>query len=326
MKIEEQIFRVEKKSFDELAIAIFHHQYKHTAVYRRFVDALNVDPSSVSTLTDIPFLPIQFFKSYQVVSDRYDSFAQVFESSGTTGQVPSKHIVQDIQLYEESFITYFEEIYGDVRNLVILGLLPSYLERGQSSLVYMVDALIKRSEFKESGFYLHNHADLFEVLTQLEAKKQPCILIGVTYALLDFAEQYSLNLKHTKVMETGGMKGRREELIRDEVHTILKDAFQLNEIHSEYGMTELLSQAYAVKDGCFKPAPWMKVLIRDINDPFQLEKKGRGVLNIIDLANLNSCSFIATDDIGELNEDGSFYVFGRLDLSELRGCSLMVRE
>lgn len=324
MNIEEQIFTVDRITFERTALAIFQHQYQHTAIYRQFVDALGVDITQVQHVNQIPFLPIRFFKSHQVMSDFASNEIVRFESSGTTGQRSSQHLVQDISLYEKSFRRGFEQFYGNVKQFTILGLLPSYLERGHSSLVYMVDKLIQDSGHPQSGFYLHNFEELHHTMTQLEQGNQPYILIGVTYALLDFAEQFPRLLQNATIIETGGMKGRREELIRDEVHAMLKQAFGIDHIESEYGMTELLSQSYAKRDGIFYTPEWKKVLVRDINDPFQIEPVGRGVLNVIDLANLHSCSFIATDDVGEVFEDGSFKVNGRLDNSELRGCSLMI--
>ncbi|MGB3091567.1 MAG: acyl transferase, partial [Chitinophagaceae bacterium] len=248
----------------------------------------------------------------------------VFESSGTTGSINSKHQVKDLSLYEESFTRGFELFYGAVSEWCVIGLLPSYLERKNSSLVYMVEKLIQLSGHSQSGFYLHEFDRLYETLAALEKKQQKTLLIGVTFALLDFAEKYSLPLQHTVVMETGGMKGRRKEMIRQEVHQLLKTAFQLPVIQAEYGMTELLSQAYSKVDGIFSSPPWMKILVRDEEDPFIVKRTGSGTINVIDLANFYSCSFIATDDVGKVHADGSFEVLGRIDGSDLRGCSLMV--
>ena len=322
-QIEAQIFNVDQDNFLEMALLIFHYQYQNTAIYKQYIDAIGVHPSEVTRLTEIPFLPIQFFKSHQVISKLSSIHDMVFESSGTTGQVSSKHIVSDLILYKTSFRKSFDHFFGEVSDYCILGLLPSYLERGQSSLVYMMDDLIKESKHLISGFYLNNYEALYKALNELEEAQQPSLLFGVTYALLDFADQFKLPLKFTKIIETGGMKGRREELIRDEVHAQLSKSFSLVDIYSEYGMTELLSQAYSLGKGVFEAPDWMRFLIRDVNDPFNISSSGKGILNIIDLANLHSCSFIATDDIGEVFENQSFRVDGRLDYSDLRGCSLL---
>lgn len=250
--------------------------------------------------------------------------AVIFESSGTTGTAGSRHYVRDTSMYEESFTRCFEMFYGPVQDWCIIALLPSYLERKNSSLVYMTEKLVRKSNHPQSGFYLDEFEKLSAALAGLEQMKQKTLLIGVTFALLDFCEKFPQELRHTIVMETGGMKGRREELIRDEVHGILKKAFGLQSIHSEYGMTELMSQAYSDGDGIFSCPPWMKILIRDEEDPFAVKTDGRGIINVVDLANINSCSFIATDDAGRLNHNGTFEVLGRADGSDLRGCSLMV--
>ncbi|MBL7744207.1 MAG: acyl transferase [Chitinophagaceae bacterium] len=321
-----KIFTVNEQRFKPLALEIFRFQYSNNPVYREYVDALRVNVSRVDSITRIPFLPIRFFKSHAVQTTEYDPVV-VFESSGTTGSINSRHMVKDTGLYHESFTRTFELFYGPVKDWCVIGLLPSYLDRKNSSLVFMVNELIGRSGHPQSGFYMHEHNKLFEVLTSLEAAGQKTILIGVTFALLDLAEKYSLSLKHTIIMETGGMKGRRKEMIRQEVHDILRQAFHLTAIHSEYGMTELLSQAYSKGEGVFHCPPWMKILLRDEEDPLSVRHPagGRysGAINIIDLANIYSCSFIATDDAGRLYNDGSFEVLGRLDNSDLRGCSLM---
>jgi hypothetical protein len=270
----------------------------------------------------IPFLPVSFFKTQQVVSGTFIP-EKIFESSGTTDSERSKHFVADIKLYKKNIIQTFEKKYGTVSDYCIIGLLPSYLERKTSSLVFMVNELINLGGHAQSGFYLDEFEKLKNVLINLESKKQKIILIGVTFALLDFAEKFPMPLSNTIIMETGGMKGRRQEMTREEVHVILKMVFSKNEIHSEYGMTELLSQAYSGGNGVFNCPPWMKIFIRNEEDPFALSQSGSGALNIIDLANINSCSFIATDDVGKLNDDGSFEVLGRMDGSDLRGCSLM---
>jgi phenylacetate-coenzyme A ligase PaaK-like adenylate-forming protein len=337
-----KVFEVKEENFEALALEVFNFQYENNPVYQTYVRALQVNPASVCFFGQIPFLPIRFFKSHEVKTGLFESQA-VFESSGTTGSVNSRHLVKDLSLYEESFIGSFELFYGPVKDWCIIGLLPSYLERKNSSLIYMTDKLIHLSEHPQSGFYLDEYEKLFAVLNELEKHQQKTLLIGVTFALLDLAEKYSLPLRHTVVMETGGMKGRREEMIRPQVHSILQKAFHVPFIHSEYGMTELLSQAYSKGKGIFNCPPWMKVLIREDEDPFNVQslvgssESGvqltthhsplttlTGAINLIDLANIYSCSFIATDDIGKLYSDGSFEVLGRMDGSDLRGCSLMV--
>ncbi len=318
-----KIFTVTAAEFEQVALEIYQEQVRNNAVYGEFVRALGVNPGSVHRITQIPFLPVRFFKSRFVQTGDFKP-AAIFESSGTTGMVSSRHLVKDLSVYEESFTRGFERVYGPVSRYCLLGLLPSYLERGHSSLVYMVDQLIKKSGHPQSGFYAGEYAKLHETLKQMEQKGQPTLLIGVTYALLDFAAQYSLPLKHTIIMETGGMKGRREELIRPEVHALLQRSFSVDAVHSEYGMTELLSQAYSTGQGLFHCPPWMKVLVRDEEDPFRVLETGSGIINIIDLANRHSCAFIATDDAGKCRADGSFEVLGRVDGSDLRGCSLLL--
>lgn len=310
--------------FDELALQVFHFQYQHNGLYRQYVDTLCTDISSLSLAAQIPFLPISFFKTHALRSG-FTGEALLFESSGTTGQVPSRHYVKDAALYEQSFRKGFEQAYGAVDQWCILGLLPSYLERQHSSLVYMADHLMRASGHPLSGFYLYDHAQLAERLQQLEAVGQRTLLLGVTFGLLDFAEAFPMPLQHTIIMETGGMKGRKEEMTRAQVHERLQAAFPGAAIHSEYGMTELLSQAYAKENGVFECPPWMKVVLREEDDPFAIHQNEntRGVINVIDLANLYSCSFIATDDAGRLYADGRFEVLGRVDHSEVRGCSLM---
>ena len=323
-KIEDQIFQVNPENFNQLTQSIAAHQLISCGIYNQYANALGYVLHPDQHISDHCFLPIQFFKSHRVTDEEVNTHDCCFESSGTTGQQTSKHYVRDLAIYEQSFRMGFSQVFGDVRNYCMLGLLPSYLERGNSSLVYMTDRLIRDSGHSHSGFYLHDTARLHENLSQLEAKKQAVILIGVTYALLDFAEIFPMTLNHTTIIETGGMKGRREELVREQVHAKLKTAFSVDSIASEYGMTELLSQAYSLQDGRFKPAPWMKVLVRDLYDPLQVSETGKGALNIIDLANVHSCSFIATEDMGEVFDDGTFTVIGRMQQSELRGCSLMI--
>lgn len=324
MALAERVFSVRADSLEEVALEVFQYQYQENAIYKAYVDAINISPARVRSLLQIPFLPIQFFKSHKVVCGTFEP-ELIFESSGTTQTVNSRHYVKESDIYTRSFMTAFEEMYGPVEDFVILGLLPSYLERQHSSLVRMVQELVVRSNRPESGFYLYEHEALQQRLLELEARKQKTLLIGVTFGLLDFAEKYQLSLHHTIVMETGGMKGRREEWTREEVHDYLKERLGAGAIHSEYGMTELLSQAYSKGNGLFETPAWMKILLRDENDPFQLTAgKGSGVINVIDLANIYSSAFIATDDIGKLHADGRFEVLGRLDNSALRGCSLMV--
>lgn len=309
---------------EALALELFQAQYGGNELYRAYVNALGVQPAQVRSVLEIPFLPIQFFKTHRVTTGSFEP-AAVFESSGTTGAANSRHLVKDTGIYIRSFTEAFRLFYGPVENFVVLGLLPSYLERQHSSLVYMVQEMIARSGRPESGFYLYEHEQLAQTLQTLEARRQPVLLIGVTFALLDFAERYQLQLQHTIVMETGGMKGRREEWTREELHAYLQQRLGVPAIHAEYGMTELLSQAYSAGKGLFRCPPWMQVLVRDENDPFQLATAdAAGVINVIDLANIHSCAFIATEDIGRLHGDGSFEVLGRLDNSALRGCSLMV--
>lgn len=310
-------------NFEQYALEIFHYQARNCAIYHDFIRAAGRNIAGITGPEQIPFLPISFFKSHEVCSGRFGP-ELIFESSGTTATGNSRHLVKEAALYRESFLAGFRQCYGDPEEYVFLCLLPSYLERGNSSLVYMADDLIRRSGFPESGFYLEEWPQLAAVLQDMKRRGQKTILLGVTFALLDFAEQYPMDLSGILVMETGGMKGRREEWTRDQVHTFLKEKWQLGAIHSEYGMTELLSQAYSSGNGLYRPSATMQVWVRDENDPFDLRRSGSGCLNVIDLANVHSCAFIATDDIARLSADGSFEVLGRLDHSALRGCSLMV--
>ena len=316
------LFELSVTGFDELVQESFQFQYKNNLIYRSFCDALHIDPAKLSAIEKVPFLPIGFFKTHKVVSTKFIA-ETIFESSGTSQTIQSKHYVKSLALYEEAFTKGFTAQYGSPKNYCILGLLPSYLERSNSSLVYMVQKLMDKNNHPMNGFYLNNFKELFDRVQQLEKEGQPAILVGVTFGLLDFAEQYQLPLKNTIIMETGGMKGRREEMTREQVHQKLKHAFSLNTIHSEYGMTELLSQAYSKGNGIFQCPPWVKVLVRDEDDPFHIRTSGKGAINIIDLANVYSTSFIATDDVGEVFEDGSFRVLGRMDNSDIRGCSLL---
>ncbi len=317
------IFSVTPQTFAQFALQVFNYQYQRNLVYRNWVNALGAQTSSVQSINDIPSMPVSFFKSHKVVTGEFEPQV-IFESSGTTQTTNSRHWVKDVSLYKQSFIKGFEKFYGNLKDWCIIGLLPSYLERSGSSLVMMVDELIKLSVHAESGFYLYEFEKLASVLQELENSKQKTLLIGVTFALLDFADQFAMTLKYTTVMETGGMKGRRKEMVREEVHNRLKDRLGVEKVHSEYGMTELLSQAYSCGDGIFKTVPWMKILLREEDDPLKIKQEGRGLINIIDLANIYSCSFIATDDVGTIYQGGSFEVLGRFDNSDIRGCSLMV--
>ncbi|WP_273568267.1 acyl transferase [Maribacter halichondriae] len=313
-----------KNEFRVLALEVFDYQYKNNSLYRSFCDQLGRTSNSVVSLEEIPFLPIEFFKSKKIVTE--DAKHQiVFSSSGTTGNNTSKHFVKDVEVYKRSYRTCFENFYGPIADYCILGLLPSYLEREGSSLIYMMDDLIEQSGHVESGFYLDEMDALITTLMRLDASGKKVLLVGVSFALLDLIEKTKFHLKHTIIMETGGMKGRRKELIRNELHQQLKQGFGVGKIHSEYGMTELLSQAYSKGNGIFECPPWMKILIRDTEDPLSYTPTGKtGGMNIIDLANINSCSFIATQDLGKMYEDGSFEVLGRFDHSDVRGCNLMV--
>jgi hypothetical protein len=313
-----------QKEFEKIALKVFRHQFEKNKVYQDFCLLLKKDKSNVKTINDIPFLPIQFFKSHEIVSST-NPIQETFTSSGTTGSITSKHLVTDTTLYEKSFRNAFSQFYGNIEDYVILALLPSYLERKGSSLIYMVNDLIEGSNHPKSGFYLHNFDDLIRTLIELDSSGQNVLLIGVTYALLDMVEKQSFQLKNTIVMETGGMKGKRKEIIREELHTLLCNGFGVPSIHSEYGMTELLSQAYSLGNGFFECPPWMSVLIRDTEDALTYVDNGKtGGINVIDLANINSCSFIATQDLGKKYPNHSFEVLGRFDASDIRGCNLMV--
>jgi phenylacetate-coenzyme A ligase PaaK-like adenylate-forming protein len=320
----DKIFSVTEATFEDIALAAYKYQYEQVEVYRQFCISLKKTPEEVNTLAKIPFLPVELFKSYPVISAEKTA-ATVFESSGTTGSIPSRHFVADLRLYEKSFINCFESFYGSIKDYVILALLPSYLERGNSSLVYMADKLISISGKSKGGFFLNEYKVLHEVLHELNEKKQKTILLGVTFALLDFADKFKLSFPELIVMETGGMKGRREELTRAEVHERLCDAFGVAKIHSEYGMTELLSQGYSKGDGIFELPPWMKIMVRDIYDPLSYaEDEKTGAVNVIDLANIYSCSFIATSDIARKLDGNKFEILGRIDNADVRGCNLMV--
>ena len=323
--METSIFNIQnKQEFKALSLAVFKHQFKNNKVYRSFCDLLFVHPSSISTIEEIPFLPIQFFKSRKVLSS-LDEIQETFTSSGTTGGSTSKHLVTNINLYKESYLKGFAHFYGNIEEYTVLALLPNYLERQGSSLVFMVADLIEKSKKVESGFYLDNIQELANKLLELNRNGQKILLIGVSFALLDLIEMQQFNLKNTIIMETGGMKGRRKELVREELHTILQNGFGVTEIHSEYGMTELLSQGYSKGNGVFETPPWMKILTRDTEDALSINASGKnGGINVIDLANYNSCSFIATQDLGKVHENATFEIIGRFDSSDIRGCNLMV--
>ncbi len=318
------VFNINSQSeFETIALEVFKHQFNNNPVYRSFCDLLYIHPSDVKIIKDIPFLPIQFFKSHEILSSR-EIVEKTFTSSGTTGSITSKHYVTDLSVYEQSYLKAFEHFYGNIEDYVVLALLPSYLEREGSSLIYMVNDLIEKSNQTKSGFYLNNLDDLAKTLHQLEEKGQKTLLIGVSFALLDLVEKFQFKLSHTLVMETGGMKGRRKEIIREELHAILKTGFGVNQIHSEYGMTELLSQAYSKGNGIFECPPWMKILTRDTEDALSIQSHNKtGGINIIDLANINSCAFIATQDLGKVHENEQFEIIGRFDNSDIRGCNLM---
>ncbi len=319
---EKNIFTISSsEDFASLALEIFQIQYQNINIYQEFCDLLNVNPAKVKNLKDIPFLPIQFFKSHKILTEN-TSYEKIFTSSGTTGSTLSKHYIRDLSLYKKSFTTAFNYFIGSPEKFTILALLPSYFEREGSSLVFMINDLINKNPY--SGFYLDNSKDLIEKLNFLESKKQKTILLGVSYALLDLIEIKTFQLKNTIIMETGGMKGQRKEMIKEELHRDLIQGFGVKEIYSEYGMTELLSQAYSKGNGIFYCPPWMKVFTRDTRDSQSLVKGKTGGLNIIDLANVNSCSFIATQDLGRIYANGSFEILGRFDDSEIRGCNLMI--
>jgi phenylacetate-coenzyme A ligase PaaK-like adenylate-forming protein len=320
---ESKIFSVNEENFGQVALEVFCYQYQYQSTYQRFCDGLKRNPDNVFSEQQIPFLPISFFKTENIIAEDFVA-ETVFESSGTTGSINSKHAVASLALYETSFQNAFKRFYGNAGEYCVLALLPSYLEKGNSSLVYMAERLMRQSNHPENGFFIHNFSELAARLAALEFQQQKVLLIGVTYALLDFAEQFPMHLRHTTIIETGGMKGRRKEMLREEVHQELKQSFNVENIHSEYGMTELLSQAYSYGNGIFRSPSWMKVLVRDIYNPQQiLDSEKTGALNIIDLANIYSCAFIATDDIGIAHTDGSFEVAGRRDHADVRGCSLM---
>ena len=323
--LSERIFNISnQKDFNEIALEVFSYQFQHNKVYREFCELLNQNSKNVQTIEQIPFLPIEFFKKKKVISG-LASEEIIFTSSGTTGLTTSKHYVTNLKVYEQSFLKAFELFYGKPEEMVVLALLPSYLERRGSSLIYMADSLIKRSKHPESGFYLNELENLQKKLSTLDKSGKNILLLGVSFALLDLVENYDFNLKNTTIMETGGMKGRRKEMIREELHQILSEGFGVEKIHSEYGMTELLSQAYSKGDGIFDTPPWMKIFIRDAEDALSyLPAHKTGGINVVDLANFNSCSFIATQDLGRKIQKDQTEILGRFDNSDIRGCNLLI--
>lgn len=322
--MQEKIFGIRNAAeFERIALEVFQYQARCVNVYSNFIQLLGVNPLDVDSLEKIPFLPISFFKTHNVIVTGQVP-AVTFTSSGTTGSETSRHLVSNVDVYTQSFRRAFAHFYGDIKDYCVLALLPAYLERTGSSLVFMANDLIEQSAHPQSGFYLNNLNALVSVLNEQNRKGQKTILLGVTFALLTLAEEFKLSLNSTTVMETGGMKGRRKEIVRQELHQILCNELGVNSIHSEYGMTELLSQAYSYGEGVFSCPPWMKILLRDPYDPLSKFNQGSGAINVIDLANINSCSFIQTDDLGRLHADGTFEVLGRMDNSQIRGCNLLV--
>jgi len=312
------------EGFLKKSLEVFRYQAKYNPVYKEYIERIGCDVNKVRSLEEIPFLPISFFKTHRIITE--NQIPEVtFLSSGTTGMECSKHLLADSNLYKKAFIASFRHFFGEIQEFTILALLPSYLEQKNSSLVYMVDHLIEQTNRKDSGFYLNNYDELINNLERLDSKREKVLLIGVTYALLDLLEIKNFQLRNTLIMETGGMKGRRKELIKSELHGMLKKGFGVKNIYSEYGMTELLSQAYSTGNTLYETPPWMKVLIREVEDPFTILPKGQsGGINIIDLANVNSCSFIATQDLGKFRKDEKFEILGRFDNSDIRGCNLML--
>ena len=327
MKVSKLIFNlatINRENFLAKALEVFHYQAKHNPIYREYIERIACDAKSIDSLEKIPFLPISFFKTHKIITEEQTP-QKTFLSSGTTGMERSKHLVADIALYKTAFREGFQHFFGNIQDYTILALLPSYLEQENSSLVYMVADLIEQTKNENSGFYLDNHDDLIQKLIKLDEEGKKIVLIGVSYALLDLIEKQKFSLKNTLVMETGGMKGRRKELIKSELHNLLKKGFGVSKIYSEYGMTELLSQAYSLGNLVYQTPPWMKILIREVEDPFTMLPIGKsGGINVIDLANINSCSFIATQDLGTIHPNEKFEILGRFDHSDIRGCNLMI--
>ncbi len=325
LQLKQKISHIQNEyDFNTTAIEVFYYQYNNNLIYQQWINNLGINPKDITTVEDIPFMPISLFKSHKIKSFEGNSEI-IFQSSGTTGNQTSKHYVKSIALYRESYKRAFKYMYGNIEQYTILALLPSYLEREGSSLIFMTEDLIKSSKDSHSGFYLYNYLDLHNILNKLSEQNKKVLLLGVSFALLEFAENYNINYKDLIVMETGGMKGKRKEILRQELHSILQKSFGVKQIHSEYGMTELMSQAYSNGNGIFEYPPWMKILIRDPNDPLSLIAKGKtGGINVVDLYNLYSCSFIATQDLGKLLENNRFEILGRFDNSDIRGCNLLV--
>ncbi len=323
-KLKNAILNIKESTFEKTALAVFQYQAKANQVYAEYLRLLSIDPRKIQTLEQIPFLPIQLFKTHTIRSGEWIS-STIFSSSGTTGAQTSRHELRDASFYQQISLLGFETFYKKIAHYCVLALLPSYLERQGSSLVYMVKHFIDQSKYNESGFFLNDTEKLINRLEDCKEKNIPTLLIGVSFALLDLAEVSPIDLRDTIIMETGGMKGRRKEITRQELHQALSKSFNVDSIHSEYGMTELFSQAYSKGKGIFYPSPSLRAFVREISDPFSYQKNGKtGVLNLIDLGNLDTCSFIATDDLGRMYSDGCFEILGRLDNSDLRGCNLML--
>lgn len=327
--IRNSLLSLKEENFTEAALTVFRYQYENNSLYREYIDRLGRNPYEVDRVESIPFMPISFFKHHEVKTGSWQE-VKIFESSRTTGSVPSRHLVRNLDFYHRVSEAIFESMYGPLSDFHILALLPGYLERDSSSLVYMVKHFMEKSGSSHSGFYLDDLEGLMDTIRELQDDPEKSggkriLLIGVTFALLDLSSIYKTPLTDVVIMETGGMKGRRREMVRQEVHTILKEAFSVNEIHSEYGMTELLSQAYAAHSGRFQTSPWLRLFIRDINDPFTIDNKLRsGGVNIVDLANIDTCAFIETQDVGRYHPDGGVEVLGRLDNTDVRGCNLLL--
>ncbi|MEK6780513.1 MAG: acyl transferase [Bacteroidota bacterium] len=322
---EQVLYTVNDSNFEDIALRVFYEQATGNKVYRDFIGFLGIEPASIDKVEKIPFLPISFFKSHLVTTGDWPFPEMVFTSSGTSGSIPSRHVVPQISFYLENVKRNFELFYGSLSQYHILALLPAYLDREGSSLTTMVNYFINESQSEHAGFYLHNYDTLLSKVQMLKSENKKVLLLGVSFALLELAEKFEIDLRHCLIMETGGMKGRRKELIREELHQILQRRFHIRTIHSEYGMTELMSQAYSASNGLYKTPPWMKIAIRDLNDPFTRVQTGRtGGINVIDLANLHSCAFIETQDLGKVGQNGSFEILGRFDNSDIRGCNLLV--
>jgi len=326
MNLEDIFHPFSDLDFEKHALALFQHQYEQNKVYHAFCNLLQIDPIRITSIEKIPFLPISFFKTHQVKTGNFESEIE-FHSSGTTGNEISKHFIKDVSFYERAFLHSFEYFYGNPADYCFLALLPNYLEQEHSSLIYMMNRLISGSKYAESGFYLYNFEDLYKKIITLQEKKIKTILFGVSFALLDFAAQFTFSAPNLIVFETGGMKGRRPEMVKEELHRILCNALNVKNIHSEYGMCELLSQAYSSGENMFATPPWMKLLLRDEKDPlFCSQFLTNGVINIIDFANLHSCAFIATDDLGKRSQNETIEILGRLDAAQVRGCNLMYAD